>query len=194
MLTVKELKALGHSLSPAAVRKQLGPFVLVQRPPEAERPKKRQPAPLAATPVDPTNPFEPEITNVASVGAVEDGTLSLLFQFDSLAVATLPPLQGVDALTVGRLPDNDLVVSDGSVSKRHAELRWDEASKRASLQDLGSRNGTFINAGNKLIAEVSLHDGDIISFGEVQFWFLLTETLVTKLQATGSGSKLPRGV
>ena len=189
MLTVKELRKLGQSLKPAALRKQLGPFVLVQRPEEAEKPQK-----LSAGPDEPTNPWgEPESTSVARADAVSSGTLSLLFQFDSLGVATLPPLQGVDELTVGRQPDCDLVVNHGSVSKRHAALRWDDAHARASIQDLGSTNGTFINAGNKLMGEVTLHDGDIVSFGEVQFWFLLTETLAARL-SPGEESRLRRGV
>lgn len=192
MLTVKELRTLSQSLKPAALRKQLGPFVLVQRPDEVK--KAAAPQPLSG-PDDPTNPWgEPETTGLLRVEAVESGTLSLLFQFDGLSVATLPPLQGIDELTVGRQPDCELVVNHGSVSKQHAVLRWDDAHARASIQDLGSRNGTFINAGRKLMGEVSLHDGDIISFGEVQFWFLLTETLASKLSPGGGSSGLRRGV
>ncbi len=186
MLTVKELAKLSGSLKPAQLRKQLGPFVLIQRPPQEE------PQPIG--PEDPTNPWgEPEATSVARPGAVSDGTLALLFQFDALAVATLPPLQGVDELSVGRQPDCDLVINDGSVSKRHAILRWDAEHARASIQDLGTTNGTFINAGNKLMGETNLHDGDIVSFGEVQFWYLLTESLHARLTPTDA-SRLPRGV
>ncbi len=188
MFTIKELTKLSQSLKPSALRKQLGPFVLVQRPPEEEA---HVPHKLSE-PDDPTNPWgEPESTSVARAGAVSDGTLALAFQFDSLAVATLPPLQGVDELVVGRQPDCDLVINDGSVSKRHAVLRWDAQRARATLQDLGSRNGTFINAGPKLMGEATVHDGDILSFGEVQFWFLLTETMLERLAPT---SRLPRGV
>ena len=187
MLTVKELGKLASSLKPAGLRRQLGPFVLVQRPDEEERPA------LASAPDEPTNPWgEPESTSVARDGAVSDGTLAMLFQFDALVVATLPPLQGVDALVVGRQADCDLVINHGSVSKRHAALRWDAARARATIEDLGSTNGTFINAGAKLMGEVTLHDGDIVSFGEVQFWYLLTETLHERLNPRGSS--LPRGV
>ncbi|MBL8958098.1 MAG: FHA domain-containing protein [Myxococcaceae bacterium] len=191
MFTVEELKKLSKALKPAALRKQLGPFVLVQRPPKAEVTEK---LPLSAGPEDPTNPWgEPEPTGLLKVDAVSSGTLSLVFQFDTLSVATLPPLQGVDELSVGRQPDCDLVINHASVSKRHATLRWVAEHNRASLQDLGSTNGTYINAGSKLMGEAGLHDGDIISFGEVQFWYLLTETLIDRLAPQG-GSKLPRGV
>jgi phage tail-like protein len=45
-------------------------------------------------------------------------------------------------LTIGRLPDNDLVLAMPMVSGRHAELRLD--AEGAVLTDLGSRNGTFV--------------------------------------------------
>ena len=180
---------LSASLKPSAFRKQLGPFALVQRP-EAEQRKASKPV---DAPDEPTNPWAEENTSVARADAVSGGTLSLLFQFDSLSVATLPPLQGVDELIVGRQPDCDLVISDASVSKRHAALRWDAERSRATVQDLGSTNGTYINAGQRLMGERTLNDGDIVSFGEVQFWYLLTETLLARLNPSAS-SKLPRGV
>ena len=188
MLKVKELERLTMSLKPSEFRKQLGPFVLIQRPPNAD-----QRASVPIGPAEPTNPWGTESTTLARPNAVSDGTLALLFQFDSLVVATLPPLQGVDELAVGRQPDCDLVIDDASVSKRHAILRWDAERRRATVEDLGSTNGTYINAGSRQKAESALKDGDIISFGEVQFWFLLTETLHAKL-IQAKHSNVPRGV
>jgi pSer/pThr/pTyr-binding forkhead associated (FHA) protein len=185
MLTVKELARLAASLKPAGLKKQLGPFALVQRPPEAEH------APVALD--ETTNPWgEPEATTVARAGAVNDGTLAMLFQFEALEVTTLPPLAGNDELSVGRQADCDLVINHASVSKRHATLRWNDAKLTATVQDLGSTNGTFINAGRKLDQETTLNDGDIVSFGEVQFWYLRTETLHQKLSP--GDSKVPRGI
>ncbi len=184
MLKVQELDRLCSSLKPSEFRKQLGPFVLIQRPPKN--------ASRRAEPEEVTNPWNPDVTTLSRPGAVADGTLALLFQFDSLVVATLPPLQGVDELVVGRLPDCDLVIDDASVSKRHAQLRWDAARRMATIQDLGSRNGCYLNAEPMADGETPLKDGDIVSFGEVQFWYLLTETLHTKLLTRHA--KLPRGV
>jgi hypothetical protein len=173
VLTVQELDGLVMRLKPSEFRKQLGPFVLIQRPPTGVE--------HHAEADEMTNPFGEDHTMLARPDAVSSGTLSLLFQFDSLVVATLPPLQGVDELSVGRQPDCDLVISDVSVSKRHAMLRWDLEKKRATIQDLGSRNGTYLNTDPLRADETPLKDGDIVSFGEVQFWFLLTETLHQKL-------------
>ena len=44
-------------------------------------------------------------------------------------------------------------------------------------------NGTFLNASVRLRRETTLKNGDILSFGEVQYWFLLTGTLHEKLTA-----------
>ena len=185
MLKVKELERLTLSLKPSEFRKQLGPFVLIQRPPTGAA------HPAAAEEV--TNPWGEERTSLARPGAVANGTLALLFQFDSLVVATLPPLQGVDELSVGRQPDCDLVIDEASVSKRHATLRWDATRGHATVEDLGSTNGTYINAGSKQKTESALKDGDIVSFGDVQFWYLLTETLFAKLQQE-KNAKVHRGV
>ena len=185
MLTVKELQKLAASLKLSAFLKQMGPFVLIQRP-EGE-------AAVAAATQMMGLPANVERTSISRPSAVSDGTLALLFQFDTLEVATLPPLQGVDELSVGRQPDCDLVIDDPSVSKVHATLAWDAANSRATVQDLGSTNGTFVNVDMRVRKTAILKDGDIISFGEVQFWYLLTETLHTKLWQSGR-SKLPRGV
>lgn len=184
MLKVRELERLSTSLKPSEFRKQLGPFVLIQRPPPDAKPRRR------AEPEELTNPFGEEVTSLARPNAVADGTLALLFQFDGLVVATLPPLQGNDALTVGRLPDCDLVIEDASVSKRHATIHWDSATSRATVDDPGSTNGTYLNAGSRLSGETPIKDGDIVSFGEVQFWFLLTETLLAKLRQAKTSHRM----
>lgn len=180
MLSVKELKLFAQRLTDAEFRKQLGPFVLIQRPPGAGG--------------HDTNkmgvPPNAQRTSMARPEVVSTGALSLLFQFDDLMVATVPPMEGVDELSVGRSPDNDLVLDDSSVSKRHAALRWDAAHHRCTVQDLKSTNGTFLNASVRLRRETTLKNGDILSFGEMQYWFLLTETLYAKLRGGESRSRV----
>lgn len=164
VLTVKELRALGASLSEEMFRRQLGPFALIQRPEES-----------AASAV-----LEP--TRLASSEEVEAGVLSLLFQFEDLLVVTLPPLEKSDTLSIGRLPGCDLVLENPTVSRRHAELRWSEDERHCTVKDLGSSGGTFLNATSIGGREVPLRDGDIISLGKAQFWFLLTDTLHKRLR------------
>lgn len=177
MLSVKELRTLAQRLKPEAFRQQLGPFVLVQRPPDSGGKFDTNKMGL---------PVNVQRTTVSRPENVEAGALGLLFQFDELVVATVPPLHGVDELSVGRQPDNDLILDHPSVSKKHAVLRWDEGTARCTIQDSGSTNGTYLNASVKLRRETTLKNGDILSFGEVQYWFLLTETLYEKLKAAPS--------
>ncbi len=47
-------------------------------------------------------------------------------------------------LNIGRHPDNDLVIDDGSVSRFHARLDWSDPAPAPALLDLGSLNGTFV--------------------------------------------------
>ncbi|QRK05856.1 FHA domain-containing protein [Archangium violaceum] len=175
MLSIQELRALGASLSIGAFRRQLGPFVLIQRSPG-------RPSSLVLEP-----------TRVAAASDIEKGMLSLLFEFDDLLITTLPPLARVEELGVGRLPDCDLVVDDSSVSKRHATLRWSEPQGRCTVKDLGSTNGTFLNGASLGTREATLKDGDILSFGNVQFWYLMTDTLHARLHGPPSGKPGYRG-
>lgn len=182
MLSVKELRELGASLKPSDFRKQLGPFVLIQRPPAKDT---HQTDVMGL-------PANVQGTYIARPKDVAAGILSLLFEFENLVVAGLPPMEGTSELSVGRQPDCDLVLDHGSVSKRHALLKWDADKEVCSLEDLNSTNGTFLNASSKVRGEITLRDGDILSFGDVQFWYVLSETLHKRLQS--NGASLPRGV
>lgn len=173
---MKELRTLVDRFTPAQFKEQMGPFVLVQQPPNLK-------AAVSGTQVMGALPVNVQRTTVSKPEKVSAGALGLLFQFDELVVASVPPLEGVDQLTVGRQPDNDLVLDDPSVSKKHALLKWDAANKQCTLQDLGSTNGTFLNVNVRVRREMALKDGDILSFGEVQYWFLHTDTLHQKLKA-----------
>ncbi|KAB2926521.1 MAG: sigma 54-dependent Fis family transcriptional regulator [Candidatus Contendobacter sp.] len=50
---------------------------------------------------------------------------------------------GLPVLRIGTAPDNDVVLTDRAVSRRHAEIRMTPAG--LLLRDPGSTNGTFIN-------------------------------------------------
>jgi class 3 adenylate cyclase len=66
--------------------------------------------------------------------------------------------------TLGRSPDQDIVVLDSSASRRHAELYFDEVQGSVTITDLGSTNGTFVNRDRLTVAR-RLYDGDVIRIG-----------------------------
>lgn len=65
-------------------------------------------------------------------------------------------------LTVGRGRDADVIIPDAGISRRHAHLAFDGGD--ASVEDLGSTNGTFVN-GFRVNGVHPLADGDKLQFG-----------------------------
>lgn len=179
MLTIQELRALAGRLSLQDFVRQMGPFGLIQRPPQ---PVLAQHAMALAS----------QKTTQAQRAGAGDAGLSLILQFDDLAVATLPPVgAAVEQFSVGRQPDSDLVLDDPSVSKRHATLLWDTSARQARVRDLGSTNGTYVNEDEIGQVEAPLFDGTVLSFGDVDFWFLLSTTLHEKLvRGTRTGGRV----
>jgi pSer/pThr/pTyr-binding forkhead associated (FHA) protein len=70
---------------------------------------------------------------------------------------------------VGRDEDCDIVLDDGSVSRRQAQLARDDRG-HYRLEDLGSANGTFVN-GARIGAPTLLADGSTLRFGDVELLF-----------------------
>jgi predicted component of type VI protein secretion system len=72
-----------------------------------------------------------------------------------------------DLITIGRAPDNMIVIEDPSVSSRHAQL--ERSGEIYRLKDLESTNGTRING--LPITETALRFDDRIRFGAVEARF-----------------------
>jgi FHA domain len=82
---------------------------------------------------------------------------------------TLPPRS---VLTVGRDAANDIVITDATVSGRHAELRWE--GRCWVVCDVGSTNGTYVSYGGapgteRRVQRNALKEGSIVRFGEAAF-------------------------
>ncbi|AJT63599.1 ABC transporter ATP-binding/permease protein [Streptomyces lydicus] len=75
------------------------------------------------------------------------------------------PLPAARTTRIGRAPDNDLVVDDLAVSRRHAELR--AGPDGYEIADLGSHNGTYLNG--QPVTRALVIPGDIIGIGHSAF-------------------------
>jgi predicted component of type VI protein secretion system len=69
---------------------------------------------------------------------------------------------GVHGVTIGRLPDNMLVIDNAAVSGRHARVYRE--GERYIVEDLKSTNGTFVDS--KPITRHTLRDGDAMIVGK----------------------------
>jgi hypothetical protein len=92
-------------------------------------------------------------------------------------VAWLVPLEGAmtgellqvkGKAVIGTAEDCQIRLFDAAISSRHAEIVVG-AQARFRVNDLGSRNGTYVN--DKQIASVELVDGDNIRLGRTTFRF-----------------------
>jgi hypothetical protein len=84
------------------------------------------------------------------------------------------------AITVGRDSDCEIVIPDRQVSRFHARLTPETTG--VVLEDLGSKNGTYMN-GKLLIEPAVLQDGDMISVALVQNFFFLSSDATMPMEA-----------
>ena len=80
------------------------------------------------------------------------------------------------SVTIGRLPDNTVVIDNAAVSSHHACV-FREGDKFI-VEDLQSTNGTFVN--NKRVTRETLRGGDVVRVGK--------HTLVFDQQAAGEST------
>lgn len=93
----------------------------------------------------------------------------LTLQFKDLALKEFE-LTG-QSMTMGREPDNDIIVENLLVSGYHARI--DPAGREYVLTDLQSKNGTFVNG--ERVTSTKLKDGDQILIGKHTIVFTLSE-------------------
>jgi hypothetical protein len=77
---------------------------------------------------------------------------------------------GTDVVSIGRLPECTITLTDPNVSRRHAEVR---PGAQITVVDLGSTNGTKVN-GLRITGDRPLVDGDIVSLGGTHLRFEAT--------------------
>jgi hypothetical protein len=109
-----------------------------------------------------------------------------IFDFDNTVTATVNPTSGPpfaaplikvqqqfpSMITLGRTQNNDVVVSDTSISKFHAFFRAIEDGG-IELADAGSRNGSYVGT-HRLVKNqaVRVKAGDRVRFARLSFQLL----------------------
>lgn len=89
-------------------------------------------------------------------------------------------------ITIGRSWRNDIVIEDPLVSRHHLQI-IEEDSGQYLIQDMGSRNGTFVN-GNLISNPSKLAKSDIIRIGNTILPWLnyFTSTIDNEAQGTNT--------
>ncbi len=79
-------------------------------------------------------------------------------------------------ITIGRHPDNDIIIDDISVSSHHAIIELKQSKYLAGhveyyISDCGSKNGTLVNE-RAINVSQAIVDGDVIRVAWNQFKFI----------------------
>jgi len=74
---------------------------------------------------------------------------------------------------LGRDPDVEIFLNSAGVSRHHARIRI--SAGRATIEDLGSKNGTFVGD-QRVEGTRSIGDGDIIGVGAVKLTLRMVQT------------------
>jgi pSer/pThr/pTyr-binding forkhead associated (FHA) protein len=153
--------APAHAPAPAAPAPSPAPPAPSPRPVHAPGPAASAAAAAAAAAARPPAasepPTKPQLTNP---------TLRPWLDIDGERYPLLGPLT-----TIGRDPSADIVLDDPGISRRHSEVRVtsDGPHLVASIRDLTSTNGTFVNG--ERITSARLVDGDRLTVGRTSVTF-----------------------
>jgi pSer/pThr/pTyr-binding forkhead associated (FHA) protein len=108
---------------------------------------------------------------------------TLVLKFEN---AVLKELQvGSKEVSIGRSPENAMVIDNPAVSHYHARVFHEE--NRLMLEDFGSMNGTFVNG--QRVKMVTLKPGDSVGIGK--HTIVIAESHEPGGFATGSGGMRP---
>ncbi len=125
-----------------------------------EAPDERKFCPFDGTPL-------PDLAPPASPGDAARAFPLLIIQspggqVQEEAITTTP-------INIGRAPDNDLSLSDPTISRHHATLIWEDGQYR--VVDAGGRTGLFVNGRRVDEQGWALCQDDVITIGRTQITF-----------------------
>jgi transcriptional regulator with GAF, ATPase, and Fis domain len=111
------------------------------------------------------SPTSPDIETRAAAGvlAAPSGTVAIVLSGGSKGVSKVVG----GRFTIGKAPDNDLVLGDDTVSRHHCEII--RAPDGLHVRDLESTNGTKIDGTR--VREAMVVPGNVLKVGEVEIQF-----------------------
>jgi len=71
-----------------------------------------------------------------------------------------------DTVTIGRTPDNALVIDDETISRKHLKIKVEESA--INIEDLVSTNGTYVRSGK--VREAVINIGESFCLGRMEFF------------------------
>ena len=155
--------AAGHQQPPASQPMNMQKPQASQRMPAQQPPSRPMQAQRPPMPMQPPPPRFGELPDAPHLAALHQNASAVFEVPGHLRNRETISVSGVK--TIGRTPDNDIVVSDVLASRRHARLT--SSPQGLLLEDLGSVNGTFVN-GRRVMAH-RLSDGDVVTIGNSDF-------------------------
>lgn len=84
--------------------------------------------------------------------------------------AVVGAVELADIVSIGRSPNNTVVLDDGTVSARHATVM--KSGEHFVIRDCDSTNGMFF--GGERVPEHALKEGDVVTIGTHEFEFVHT--------------------
>lgn len=102
----------------------------------------------------------PAASSLSGFGELPPGSALLLVKRGPNAGARF--LLDRPVTSAGRHPDSDIFLDEVTVSRKHAEFRWE--NNELHVVDLGSLNGTYVNC--KAVDSAALINGDEIQLGK----------------------------
>ncbi|MGH8928809.1 MAG: FHA domain-containing protein [Acidimicrobiia bacterium] len=97
--------------------------------------------------------------------AAVDGIIGWAIVVENGPRAGLTFMLSSGEISVGRHPDSDIVLDDVTVSRQHCRFTCSE--QELEVEDLGSTNGTYVNASR--VDTALLTPGDEVMIGRFQF-------------------------